>query len=774
MSRSLRVAPDNIKRVKLALKRNGFPSQQTLANELGIARGTVNNFLNGKNVDFATFEAVCNRLGLDWGAIADKEHSSDSDIDALVKEAREKIERLILSKCSTVKVLKMPKPIKLERIYIDLNVLEEIPGRLPKRIDTLRENFNSDSRNLGHTRSGGLSEQLIPGIEAAEHYDKLIVWGKPGAGKTTFLKHLAIQCIKKQFQPNLVPIFISIEEFVKTPERPNLLVFIKQIFTRHKVTEDQITKLLNEGRVLILLDGFDEVKEKEDSHRVLADIRYLSSQFDKNRFVLACRIGGANYGFNGFTEVEIADFDKNQIAQFAHQWFQAIRENTKPASNKKTETPAKFLKQLKIDRSIEELATNPLLLTMLCLAFEENAEFPKKRFDLYKEAIDILLIKWDGERDIERPQVYQKLELRGKRDLLSHIAYKTFEQNEYFFEKEDLEQDIADFLRTLPDAKTDLKDLEEDSEKVLKAIESQHGLLVERARDIYSFSHLTFQEYFTAREIINSSDPQVTIKAWEKLVQHITESRWREVFILAVGALKSAKYALKLMKKQVDTIVAEDEGLQNFLTWVKDESLKVEISDNKTAIRAFYLDIDIDIDSERQLGYLIDFDCTCRLTYASFLAHALNECEITPEIVDLARKFDLSCVGDYALEPTIAITVVRVFAIDDLEREFGSRLGPEMKEKLQKLKEQMPNLNGDMESLLDWSKTHGKAWNKQVKDLIVDPHKFNCHYPNNEPQKEIMNHYYNANRLLLECMNIANMTPEVRKEIKDNLLLPVS
>lgn len=490
MSRSVKVDSDKIRQVKMALKRNGFPSQQVLANDLGIARATVSKFFNGKNVDFSIFDEICKRLGLDWEAIADKENSSD--IDALVQEARKNIKSFIEKRCSMVKVLKMPKPIKLERIYIDLNVLEEIPGRIRKKIDTLRENFNSDSRNLGHTSSRGISEQLIPGIEAAERDDKLIVWGKPGAGKTTFLKHLAIQCIKKKFQSNLVPIFISIEEFVKIPERPDLLVFIKQIFTRYEVTEEQITELLTKGRVLILLDGFDEVKEKKDSDRVLADIRYLSSQFDKNRFVLACRIGGANYGFDGFTEVEIADFDKKQIAQFAHKWF--------AARSKKTETAAKFLKQLEVDRSIEELATNPLLLTMLCLVFEENAEFPKKRFDLYKEAIDILLIKWDVERDIERPQVYQKLELRGKRDLLSHIAYKTFEQNEYFFEKDDLEQCIADFLRTLPDAQTDLEALQEDSEKVLKAIEAQHGLLVGRARDIYSFSHLTFQEYFTARE----------------------------------------------------------------------------------------------------------------------------------------------------------------------------------------------------------------------------------------------------------------------------------
>jgi len=37
---------------------------------------------------------------------------------------------------------------------------------------------------------------------------------------------------------------------------------------------------------------------------------------------------------------------------------------------------------------IKELASNPLLLTMLCLTFDERMEFPPNRAELYGEAID--------------------------------------------------------------------------------------------------------------------------------------------------------------------------------------------------------------------------------------------------------------------------------------------------------------------------------------------------------------------------------------------------
>lgn len=65
MSRSLRVQNSCISKVKLALKRNGFPSQRALAEEAGFALATVSNFMTGKPVDYSTFSELCQRLALD-------------------------------------------------------------------------------------------------------------------------------------------------------------------------------------------------------------------------------------------------------------------------------------------------------------------------------------------------------------------------------------------------------------------------------------------------------------------------------------------------------------------------------------------------------------------------------------------------------------------------------------------------------------------------------------------------------------------------------------
>ncbi|MGA9377546.1 MAG: tetratricopeptide repeat protein [Phormidium sp.] len=76
MARSLKIAPKNIERVKLALKRCGFPSVKAFATETGRAYATASKFFNGKEVDFLNFVEFCEKLGLDWQEITTDEEST--------------------------------------------------------------------------------------------------------------------------------------------------------------------------------------------------------------------------------------------------------------------------------------------------------------------------------------------------------------------------------------------------------------------------------------------------------------------------------------------------------------------------------------------------------------------------------------------------------------------------------------------------------------------------------------------------------------------------
>ena len=69
MSKSLKVSHDCIKKVNIALTRNGYPNQRALAYDTGLSLTTISNFLTGKPVSYTSFEELCRRLNLDWREI---------------------------------------------------------------------------------------------------------------------------------------------------------------------------------------------------------------------------------------------------------------------------------------------------------------------------------------------------------------------------------------------------------------------------------------------------------------------------------------------------------------------------------------------------------------------------------------------------------------------------------------------------------------------------------------------------------------------------------
>ncbi|OJJ18156.1 molecular chaperone Tir [Roseofilum reptotaenium AO1-A] len=82
MSRSLKVAPQFISQVKAAVKRQDYPRQKDLADELQLSLATVSNYLNGKAVDNVNFQEISERLEQDVEAIAIFEDTTDRPEDS--------------------------------------------------------------------------------------------------------------------------------------------------------------------------------------------------------------------------------------------------------------------------------------------------------------------------------------------------------------------------------------------------------------------------------------------------------------------------------------------------------------------------------------------------------------------------------------------------------------------------------------------------------------------------------------------------------------------
>ncbi len=748
---SLRASEEGIRKAKQAFKVTELTHEQ-LAAEIGLkTRASIGKFFNGGSVERHIFREICFRLELHWEEIAETE---PADIDTLVQEIRDRLRPSLQQRCGTMRVLDMSQPIGLIDIYTRVHFLEILPrNRHIEIADLLQGSTPENFDRLGLNKA---SEKRVSELDAVERYSKLMVMGKPGSGKTTFLKYLAIQCNDGKFKTNLVPFFVILKDFAEAEGHPSLLTYITQLCSTCRVSDAQIASLLNHGRAIVLLDGLDEIAEADKS-RILRQIRHFSDQFHLNLFVMTCRIAAQEYTFEKFTEVEVANFDGQQIATFAHKWFQA-------------KDPVKiniFMRKLAENKPIKELARNPLLLTLLCLVFEVTADFPANRSELYSEAIDILLKKWDAKRNIERDYIYKQLSLLRKEDLLSQIALSTFERGDYFFKQKELEQHIADYIRNLPDVRPDPETLQLDSEAVLKSIEAQHGLLVQRARGIYSFSHLTFQEYFTAREIVAGANPQ----ALQKLVSQITAPRWRGVFLLTAGMLRNADSLIQLMKQQVDALIASDEKLQQVLIWGHQKSLSVEVPYKPAAVRAFYFALSLVLEINRNHASAFSF------------ARALDPAFARDRTLELDRTLTRALTFARGCDPAFAhaypFALYTFYACDhalafEPELKHDTKRSP-LGESLQQLQAQLPDVDDEEEKLKQWWQNNGQAWAEKLRSVMIEHRNIGHNWQFNYQQQQALEQYNNANQLLIDCLNSdCYVSRKARQEIEDTLLLPTS
>lgn len=191
--RSLAATSLGIELINRSITDKGW-SREDLAQQCECSRQPSVKFCSGKKVSKRLFVCFCKVLGLDWEEIAglkmvdltNETTRITNQIDFLVNEIRQKVKADISNRCGMMRVLDMEQPIEINNIYTSVNILERLSSRRRLRIEELRENYDSD--NFDRFLLGQVCNQRVPGLRAVKRYDKVMVLGKPGAGKTTFMK----------------------------------------------------------------------------------------------------------------------------------------------------------------------------------------------------------------------------------------------------------------------------------------------------------------------------------------------------------------------------------------------------------------------------------------------------------------------------------------------------------------------------------------------------------------------------------------------------------
>lgn len=330
--------------------------------------------------------------------------------------------------------------------------------------------------------------------------NKIIITGTGGIGKSVMMKHFFLNVLQST---GYIPILIELRGLNEFNEKNvNLFDYIYGVMENLKlrIEKEYFDYSLETGCYVVLLDGFDEVKN-EISKQVTSQIFSLSEKYPDNHYIVTSRQSDEFIGWNQFEEIHSMPLSKKQALSLIQKLD--YDENIK----------RKFYEELDkyLYDKYETFASNPLLLTIMLLTFENRLSIPDKLNDFFEQAFTTLFHAHDATKGGYKRDIQSKLGYEDFKSVFSYFCFKSFFKSDYEF-SEDKVLEYIGFAKKKNIVRTDF-----DSSDFLKDLVKSVCMLVREGLE-YRFSHRSFQEYFAALYTTQLDDSQQEqfLKSWLK------------------------------------------------------------------------------------------------------------------------------------------------------------------------------------------------------------------------------------------------------------------
>ncbi|MEP7010680.1 MAG: SUMF1/EgtB/PvdO family nonheme iron enzyme [Acidobacteriota bacterium] len=377
----------------------------------------------------------------------------------------------------------------------------------------------------------------------------LVLLGDPGAGKSTFLKFLALKAARGESEelglglrlPLLAPLAAYATRLGGEPGL-NLQSFLAEQLAEQGVQVNAARLLaegLGKGRMLILLDGLDEVADEKLRHKVAARVKdfFCAVQGDGNKLVATSRIVGyaeARIEAEGLGEGTLVDFDDDEIEAFVTRWTAAVERAARGEGDAATFDAERertgLLAAIRRDSGVGRLAANPLLLTILALMKRQGVELPERRAELYSTYVRVLIHQWNLARSLSGEAV-AGLDVGETLRVLAPLALWMQETSgaRGMVTEEALQGELRRLFADEPDPA-------QAAARFLFDVRKDTALLIDRGGKTFGFIHLTFQEYLAAVALVQTAQIELPPLV-EALAARVGQPEWLEVIRLAIGDL---------------------------------------------------------------------------------------------------------------------------------------------------------------------------------------------------------------------------------------------
>jgi energy-coupling factor transporter ATP-binding protein EcfA2 len=365
-------------------------------------------------------------------------------------------------------------------------------------------------------------------FQVLQQHRQILVVGAPGSGKSTLLSYLAIRMAAGQVSQETrwnndpLPLMVRVRALKSPALTPSNLA------SHLGCDEELVTLALTRQKAALFVDGLDEAPPAL-RERLIDSLHRFVRRYPKVQVVATSRPTGSpgevEKRLHGLQPFRLVDLARDEVDTFIDKWCLAaemsVRREPAEAEKEARVAAADLKRRLAASYSVQRIASNPLLVTILCVVHRFlGKSIPEHRVTLYEKCTDALLYEWDRAK-FEEGSAIGLLDAPAKRRLLMEVARRVHEEHAAEISEHDVIRHFAETLPNLGRPATDAK-------QIIAEIRDRSGLLVERRPGFFAFSHLTFQEYLCALDYVRT-------KSLGELVNCYQEPWWHEVIVLAAG-----------------------------------------------------------------------------------------------------------------------------------------------------------------------------------------------------------------------------------------------
>jgi hypothetical protein len=496
-------------------------------------------------------------LAVSFGRLSYVGTDDDAATQAAISKAERKYIDYLRSELGEITLEGLPadeevgaRHIALEDLYVPLRVEPATEERQRTEDAEISKGTSTLEVDESEEEDGEQSseEQQGESLGSALVRDKrLAILAAPGAGKSTLIKRLAVAYADPEKRgliedelPNeeWLPVFIRCRTLGQGARDP-IWRILDEIPNRGEFPEasegfhELVAGSLREGKVLLLIDGLDEISDPGERIAFVRQLRTFLGTYPKVSLVLTSRERGFRTVAGAMSSMcewyTLAEFEDDDIRQLTRAWHQTV-----VGKSAKVVKDAEALASTIIETDrVRRLARNPLLLTTLLLVKRWVGALPRKRTVLYEKAIEVLLMTWNVEahEPIDREEAIPQL---------AFVAHAMTSRGEQSLSSVMLAELLVEAREQMPEI---LGFAQTSVSQFVEQIESRSSLLVMTGHvedsgtlvPNYEFRHLTFQEYLTAVALVEGfykgHSPEDSLVG--ELAPHFQDPEWLEVISLA-------------------------------------------------------------------------------------------------------------------------------------------------------------------------------------------------------------------------------------------------